>query len=103
MIEKNQKENKKIEVCKSNSKDRYHILYGAYRREFLGIDIFHGGAGGAAALPSILAGYLLGQKNGRFSWLKGIFMILIRATLVSTPLASINLTTFTLRILLYLG
>ena len=31
-----------------------------------GIDVFHGGAGGAAALPSILAGYLLGQKMEDF-------------------------------------
>ena len=30
------------------------------------IDVFHGGAGGAAAPPTILAGYLLGQKNEDF-------------------------------------
>ena len=30
------------------------------------IDVFHGGAGGAAAPPSILAGYLLGQKMEDF-------------------------------------
>ena len=30
------------------------------------IDVFHGGQGGAAAPPSILAGYLLGQKMEDF-------------------------------------
>ena len=30
------------------------------------IDVFHGGAGGVAAPPSILAGYLLGQKMEDF-------------------------------------
>ena len=30
------------------------------------IDVFHGGAGGAAAPPSILAGYFLGQQMEDF-------------------------------------